>query len=711
MNEEQTNNSTLPESKSEEAVRLDKLASLQHAGIDPYPSASHRTHTIAGVIASFNELESSGESVTIAGRIRTLRRHGGSTFALFEDGSESIQLYFKKDEVGDEAYELLKTGIDAADFIQATGTLFHTHKGEQSILVKDYTLLTKTLLPLPEKWHGLSDTEVRYRQRYLDLLANKEVQQLFKTRAAIITRIRAFLDARNFLEVETPVLQPLYGGALARPFVTYHNALDANLYLRIAPELYLKRLIVGGYERVYEIGKCFRNEGIDKEHNPEFTMLEFYQAYADYNDLMDLTEEMFRDVVQHITGGLTIEYEGSTINFEPKFERISFRDLLIRDADFDMEQYETIDALVAEVSRRGVEVDPAWGRGKILDETYKALVRPQLVGPLFLTDHPLELSPLAKKKADNPEYVERFQLILKGREVVNAFSELNDPIDQQERFEEQERLHLAGDDEALRIDEDYITALKHGMPPTAGWGMGIDRLTSILSGSHNLKEVILFPTLKPKGNFQITKDNDQINSNSEISKAEEDLSREVFSRDTAVELMHAHVQNENLRKHMYAAEAVMRSLARKFGGHEDAWGIAGLLHDMDWEETESNPEEHSIKAKAYLEEAGVDDDIVTAIHVHNHMHGIEPVTPLEKALYVSEELTGLITACALVRPDKKLEGVKVSSILKKLKVPSFAAGVDRSVISRCDDLLGMSLEELATLELEAMQGIADKLGL
>ena len=367
------------------------------------------------------------------------------------------------------------------------------------IASKSIKLLTKTLRPLPAKWHGLSDVEVRYRKRYLDLVANPDVRGIFIKRSLLVQAIREFFQKEDFMEVETPILQPLYGGANATPFITHHNALDIDLYLRIAPELYLKRLVVGGFNRVFEIARCFRNEGIDHLHNPEFTQVEFYQAYADYNDLMDLTERLLPELVSKVCSKLEVEHEGETIDFKPPYPRTTFRDLLIQHGQFDIEDYPDRSSLAKAAEKRGVSVEDSDDRGKIMDNIYKKLVRPKIINPTFMIDHPVELSPLAKKKPDDDRYVERFQLLLaKGVELCNAFSELNDPIDQKARFVEQEESRAAGDTEAQRMDRDYIEALETGMPPTAGFGMGIDRLTAILTGSHSLKEVILFPTMRPE---------------------------------------------------------------------------------------------------------------------------------------------------------------------------------------------------------------------
>ncbi len=478
-------------------IRLKKLRAIREKGREPYPARTNRTHTIHEAKLKFNDLEGKG-LLTIVGRIRTIRLHGGSTFMHIEDGTDRIQIYLKKDTVGETAYAASMDQLDIGDFLEATGKLFRTKKGEQTLLVEQYRLIAKALAPLPEKWHGLSDVEIRYRQRYLDLIANPEVRAIFRKRGMVIKAIREFLDGESFLEVETPILQPIPGGALARPFKTHHEALNIPLFLRVAPELYLKRLLVGGYERVYEIGRCFRNEGIDHSHNPEFTQIEFYAAYMDYEKLMSLTERLLEDVVHKSTGSLKVEYEGISIDFSAPYKRMTFHDAFKEFAKIDIDHHSTTESLASEARKRGLTIEKKFGYAKILDEIYKELIRPFIIQPTFIVDYPIELSPLAKRKMDDPKLAARFQLLVGKTELVNAFSELNDPIDQRERFLEQEKLHKAGDEETERMDEDFLEALSYGMPPAAGFGMGIDRLTALLTNSHNIKEVILFPTLKPK---------------------------------------------------------------------------------------------------------------------------------------------------------------------------------------------------------------------
>ena len=483
---------------SQELIRRQKLEKIKTEGKEAYPARTRRNLSCFEAKEKFQKLAKVKKNVILAGRLVLVRRHGGATFAHLDDGSAKFQILFRKDVVGEKEYRFFIDLIDIGDFIEAEGKLFTTKTGEPTLEVKNFRLLAKSLLPLPEKWHGLVDIETRFRQRYLDLIANPQVKEIFKKRSLLIKSIREFFDKRGFLEVETPILQPIPGGANARPFVTHHNALDIDLYLRIAPELYLKRLIIGGFEKVYEIARCFRNEGIDWAHNPEFTQIEFYQAYADYNDLMKLTEDLMKFLVQKICGKLKINYQDKEIDFTPPYPKITYREALIRFTGIDLEEFKTREMLLTKAKNIGLEVEKTWSRGKIIDEIFKELVRPKLINPTFIIDEPIELSPLAKKKPDNPNYVERFHFLVVGMEICNAYSELNDPLDQEERLREQERARAVGEEEAQWFDEDFVEALKYGMPPTAGEGIGIDRLAAILANVHNVKEVILFPTMRPK---------------------------------------------------------------------------------------------------------------------------------------------------------------------------------------------------------------------
>ncbi|MCF7906952.1 lysine--tRNA ligase [Patescibacteria group bacterium] len=476
--------------------REQKLKNIIKNGVDPYPARAQRDYLCQKATLDFDQIEKKEKEITLAGRLVLLRLHGKVCFANLEDGSGRFQLFLAQDDLGEEAYNFFKENIDLGDFLQVQGKVFLTKKGEKTLRLNSYRLLSKSLLPLPEKWHGLSDPEKRFRQRYLDLIANPEVRKIFTTRSKTIKLIREFLNQRNFMEVETPILQSLAGGATAKPFVTHHQALDRDLYLRVAPELYLKRLIIGNLERVYEVARCFRNEGIDRTHSPEFTQVEFYQAYADYQDLMQLTEELMVFLLKGLGLGMKIEFQGQKIDFTPPYPRWDFREALIEKAGIDIDQYPEREQLAAEAKKKGLALDKTWGRGRILDEIYKKFVLSQAKQPIFIINHPLELSPLAKKIKERPAYVERFQLLVNGLETCNAFSELNDPLDQAARFKEQKKLQDKGDEEAQAADEEFVTALKYGMPPTAGEGIGIDRLVNILTNTQNIREVILFPTLK-----------------------------------------------------------------------------------------------------------------------------------------------------------------------------------------------------------------------
>ncbi len=480
--------------------RIRKSELLREKGIDPYPSKTHRTHALSDVLKKFSTLEEGKKKVVVAGRVLAKREHGGSVFVDIHDGTEKLQVYFKLDSLGD-AFSLFMETVDIGDVVEAEGKLFKTKKGEETLEVSGWRMLAKSLLPLPEKWHGLQDVEERFRKRYLDLLMNKDVKRRFENRSLILHAIRAFFEKKNFLEVETPMLHPIPGGALARPFVTHHNALDTDLYLRIAKELYLKRLLVGGFERVFEIGKDFRNEGIDTTHNPEFTMLEAYAAFWDEEDMMSLVEDLFIQLGKTFGKKSEIFFEEKTVVFKKPFTRIAFKDLLARYAQITEYDRETRDSLVVRARQLGIDAKPHESKGKIADEIYKKICRPYLVQPTFITNHPLDISPLAKKHdppTGGPDIVRRFQLVVAGYELTNAFAELNDPLDQRARFEEQEKMGGIGEEEAHKMDEDFIEALEYGMPPAAGLGIGIDRVVMLLTNTKNIKEVVLFPTMRPK---------------------------------------------------------------------------------------------------------------------------------------------------------------------------------------------------------------------
>ena len=480
--------------------RLEKLERIRTRGINPYPHRYHPSHTTEQAIALLKQKEADKAEppvVNVAGRIMARRLMGKSAFVDIRDGSGKIQLLFQDIDKYDENQIQLFNDLDIGDIIGIEGNLIRTKTGEPTVWVADFTLLAKSLKPLPEKWHGLQDIDTRYRQRYLDLISNPEVKETFKVRSQVIAAIREFLNKRGFLEVETPVLQPSAGGALARPFITHHHTLDQDFYLRIALELHLKRLIIGGFDRVYELGRIFRNEGISTKHNPEFTMLESYQAYADYNDVMNMLEEMVSSIVKHINGKYKVKFGENTIDFKPPWPRLELRDAVAKYSDIDFVQYPDADLLRAKMREMGVEVDPLKNWPRLVDELIATFLEPNIVQPTFIVDYPVSMSPLAKRKPGQERVVERFEAFAGGMEIANAFTELNDPIEQRQRFLTQQKERQV-EAEIEIIDEDFLLALEYGMPPTGGLGVGIDRLVMLLTNQQSIREVILFPQLREK---------------------------------------------------------------------------------------------------------------------------------------------------------------------------------------------------------------------
>ncbi|MBN2645643.1 MAG: lysine--tRNA ligase [Desulfuromonadaceae bacterium] len=482
------------------AQRAAKVTELREQGINPYAndfrveqlnSDVHQAH----VDQDAEALEGCEACYVLAGRIMARRDFGKAAFIQLQDRSGRLQLYVAKNVLGDEGFALFQK-LDLGDIIGVEGSPFRTKTGELSLRVKSLRILTKSLQPLPEKWHGLTDVETRYRQRYLDLIVNPEVKDVFRKRSQIIGLIRSFMQQRDFLEVETPMMQPVAGGATAKPFVTHHNTLKMDLFLRIAPELYLKRLVVGGFERVFEINRNFRNEGISIQHNPEFTMMEFYQAYATYHDLMDMTEELVAHVAREVCGSEVIEYGGREVDLRAPWDRLTVKDAIVKYGTISADDLEDHGKALAYAHSLGLEFDNSIGYGKLLTELFDAVAEPKLWNPTFITEYPTEVSPLSRKNDERPEVVDRFELFIVGRELANAFSELNDPADQKERFLKQLEEKAAGDEEAHDMDEDYIRALEHGLPPTAGEGIGIDRLVMLLTDSASIRDVILFPQLR-----------------------------------------------------------------------------------------------------------------------------------------------------------------------------------------------------------------------
>jgi lysyl-tRNA synthetase class 2 len=492
----------MDETTEQTEVRRQKLLKLKEAGAPLYPNDFKPDHLSADITAEYGalpdeQLTSLDRSFSLAGRIMAIRSFGKASFFHVQDRKGRIQVYVRRDRVGDETYKLFEQ-LDLGDIVGVWGKLFRTKTKELTIDAQGLRLLAKCLRPLPEKWHGLADVEARYRQRYLDLMVNREVKDLFEKRSRIIRLIRKFFEERDFLEVETPMMQSIPGGAAARPFITHHNALNLELYLRVAPELFLKRLLVGGMERVFELNRNFRNEGISVRHNPEFTMLEFYQAYANYDDLMQLTEELFVTIATETAGGLKVQSGGHEIDLKPPWRRLALADAVAEFAGAPRSEVDDARALQAIADKKGLKIEPGLSQGKLLIEVFERLVEPELIQPTFIMGYPLEVSPLARKSEKNPALVDRFELYIGGRELANAFSELNDPADQRERFEGQAAARKAGDEEAHAVDDDYVRALEYGMPPAGGEGIGIDRLVMLFTDSASIRDVILFPLLRPE---------------------------------------------------------------------------------------------------------------------------------------------------------------------------------------------------------------------
>ncbi len=683
---------------SERDIRIQKLNEYQSKHGSAYPAQSSRTHVVSDVLEQFDSLQDT--SIMLAGRVRYWRDHGKLTFAHIEDQTGKMQIALSVDELSPEVYAELNV-YDVGDIVEVTGKPFITHKGERSLLVSKIRLLSKAVLPLPDKWHGIQDEEMRYRKRYLDMIMQPDLRDMFVKKARFWNSIRTFLLEEGFVEVETPVLESTPGGADAQPFSTHHNALDIDVYLRISMgELWQKRLMVAGFEKTFEIGRQFRNEGISPEHLQDYTQMEFYWAYADYQDGMQLVERMYKHCIMHTFGTLQFSINDFTVDLEQEWKAIDYRTEVRDKTGVDIADVSEADLLTA-CQNLQLSIPDGAGKGRLMDTLWK-YCRKQISGPAFLINHPVEVSPLAKRRADDPAFVERFQIIIAGSELGNGYSELNDPQDQGARFEEQSSLRDAGDLEAQMHDREFVEALEHAMPPTCGFGLS-ERVFSFLMNKP-IRECVMFPLLRPKH------DQHQVVT----AEAGDDPTMLEFSagitREQAKKLLFENVQDENLRRHMLATEALMIRLAQHFQAPStEAWGIAGLLHDIDWEKTE--PEEHSLVGAEMLEKLSIHPEIVNAVREHNEMHGIPAKTIMSKALQCLEQLTGLIIASTLVRPDKDVRLVEIKSVRKKFKDKAFAKGVNRDNIAKCEEVLGLTLDQSIQLCLEGMQTAAEEIGL
>ena len=723
-------------------ARIEKINELKKIEGIVYKNKFDKTGNINDILA-----KEEGEPVSAAGRIVAIREFGKLIFFHIQDFSGKIQVGIDAKTIGEERLSFFKKYVDIADFIGVTGKIIYTKTHEKTILAESFTLLTKAIRPLPEKWHGISDQEIKYRQRYLDLIMNPYSMKRFLNRSKLISVIRKFLEDNQFIEVETPILQSQKSGALAKPFITHHNALDIDLHLRISPETYLKRCIAGGFDRVYEFARSFRNEGMDPSHIQEFTLLEFYAAYWDYRRLMQFTEDLIKSVIQQMTDSLQIVYQGQKIDFSGKWPIYTFRELLINNANIDIDQYSTADELRKIIKSKGIIIEDIdkLGRGNLIDQLYKKVARPKMINPQFLINHPIDLSPLARKSDTNPLETDRFQLVVNTWEIINAYSELVDPIDQRQRFEQQALAHAAGDEDALEMDEDFCLCVDHGLPPIAGWGMGIDRFMALISDCENLKDVVLFPLMrpldyksfsgkdtdfssldnagsepgsdkqnyKPAGDFSKTNlktvQTDQASLDLAFKKEFPPLKPFPFNREEALNLLHEHVKSDSLLKHSLASAAVMEGLALYFNQDKDIWYITGLLHDLDFENVPF--ERHGLETEEILKSYNIDKNILHAIKAHNEEYtGVLRTNPFDIALTAAESITGLISATALIMPEKKVESVKAESVIKRMKKKDFARNVNRDSINLIEKI-DLPLEKFAEIAIDSMKKYSSLLGI
>lgn len=719
--------------QSERHDRLIRLQKIKEKGLSPYPAQCRRDTMIIEAWHAFSELAASAKEITLAGRLRSYRDHGNISFANLEDASGQLQLVFSKKEIGDEAYKNFIKLIDTSDFIEATGLCFITQAGEKSLLVKRWSLLTKALRNIPDAHFGLKNEDEKFRKRYLDIILNPEVKDMIVKRDKFWNAVRAFLKTRGFIEVETPVLEVSAGGADARPFATHHNALNLEVFLRISMgELWQKKLMVAGLEKTFEIGRQFRNEGMDAEHLQDYTQMEFYWAYADYEKGMRLVEEMYKYVAQETFGTLQFTIGKFEVDLGQPWQRYDYRQTVLDYTGIDILQAD-LPTMAAKLDELQINYDEkGFNITRAIDNLWK-YCRKQIQGPGFLVGVPIKVSPLAKRDDNEPNLAQRFQPIIAGSELGNGYSELNDPIDQLTRFEEQQQLKDAGDEEAQSKDEEFVEALEYGMPPTCGYGMS-ERVFSFLMNK-TARECQIFPLMRPKdvvatpktlhSNIAVvnpviiteqkpTTDNQQPNEAGNQPQEATDIG---LTYEEAKTLAAQHIRDIHSRYHALETEAVMRTLARYFGKNEENWGIIGLLHDIDWDLTKNNPAHHCVKAIEILKQAGGSQFLINTIISHAYGSSECPVyidkkrsSQIEHLLAAAETVTGLIVATALVRPEKKLATVELNSLEKKYKNKAFAANCDREIIAECEKG-GLTLREFLQLSLKAMQEISDEIGL
>ena len=712
--------------------RLSKLKKIEALGFHPYPEKYEKTHYSMDALAEGQKgtreveevMQNNKKNICLAGRMVSFRDFGKLNFAHLLDDKGKIQICFAKGQMSEKEEQLMKL-LDIGDFIGVKGELFTTKHGETTVLVGELMFLGKALRPLPEKFHGLKDQEAKYRQRYLDLIMDTETRKRFDLRSQILRKLREFYWSKGFMEIETPVLENISSGAAAKPFSTHHNALDIEVFLRIAAgELWQKTAVVGGYEKTFEVARCFRNEGMDPSHLQEFTMIEHYAAYWSFEDNMKFTEEMFEYLMKEVMGTTKVmikDQEGkeAEIDFKTPWPRKDYRQMIKEDSGIDILDYENADDLRKAIQEKKIVIEDAkkMGYGNLVDHLYKKVSRPKLIQPCFVIKHPKDTKPLARRNDEDSRVCDTFQLLINTWEVVNAYGELVDPLDQRERFVGQSKAKAGGDEEAMSMNEEYLTAMEHGMPPISGWGMGIDRLVTLLSQQDNLRDVVMFPLLKPAGGGNNVETRDLASLPKNPTPASEKIEAGI-SYDDALKLLKQHVKDPANFNHSRESEVVMRGLARHLGEDEELWGIAGLLHDIDWEASNMEMEKHGVLCRDILKNAGVSDELISVIisHVYGtgcgagEYEGLERNSKIEHALACAETVTGLIYSYGLMRPTRSLEGAEVKSVKKKFKDKSFAANVNRDVIRECEKI-GVDLDTFFQIALDSMREIEKEVGL
>ena len=732
---DQAQNQTVS-TNDERAQRRLRRQALLDAGVNPYPIRSTIDAHAAELEERYAELEAGTDTedvYSLAGRIRAFRKQGKAAFIVLEDCTGSIQLFCRVNDLPEDEWALLSQ-LDLGDIIGATGAVLRTRRGQLSVAPTHIELLSKSLRPLPEKFHGLTDREVRYRQRYVDLIMNADVRETFRKRSQIISLIRRYMEADGYMEVETPMMHAILGGANAKPFVTHFNALDRDFYLRIATELPLKRCIVGGLERVFEIGRQFRNEGMDLTHNPEFTSMEAYCAYSDLDGMKALTEGLFKTIAREVCGceegHEVITYQGQTVDMSGTWASRPLSEIASEVIGEHVDMDTPIEHLRELCESRGIETQDNWGAGKLLFEIYDELGEATLVNPTFVCDYPEEVSPLSKRKDEDPRLTDRFELVICGHEYANAFSELNDPVDQAGRFAEQVAAKGFGDDEAMGYDYDYVRALEYGMPPAGGIGYGIDRMVMLFCDAPAIRDVLLFPAMKPEtitradiaSQLPDTTDGAAASVDALADDAENGAANEAaagraaeapaletgLTRDQAFDLLKQYNEDPFHIAHGQTLEGLMRYYAEQFDpANVEFWGQVGLLHDLDWEKFQDEVQ-HTVKAGEILAEAGAKPELARAIQTHNSDNNPDlpaPSSKMECVLFACDELSGLIQAACLMRPSKSVMDFEVKSLKKKFKDKKFAAGCNRDVIRRGAELMGMELDELFASVIDAMKAI------